>query len=84
MGSDDGHVPVLPGEVLDLLAVSSGGLWVDGTVGLGGHAAELLRASAPGGRLLGLDRDSETLELARANLAGFGERVRLDVVGLVR
>jgi 16S rRNA (cytosine1402-N4)-methyltransferase len=51
---------------------------VDGTVGLGGHAAELLRASAPGGRLLGMDRDSETLELARARLAGFGERVRLE------
>lgn len=78
MGSDGGHVPVLPGEVLDLLAVRSGGLWVDGTVGLGGHAAELLRASAPGGRLLGMDRDSETLELARAGLAGFGERVRLE------
>jgi len=78
MGSDGGHVPVLPGEVLDLLAVRSGGLWVDGTVGLGGHTAELLRASAPGGRLLGMDRDSETLELARAGLAGFGERVRLE------
>ena len=78
MESDGGHVPALPGEVLDLLAVRPGGLWVDGTVGLGGHGAELLRASGPGGRLLGLDRDSETLELARARLAGFGERVRLE------
>lgn len=61
-----------------MLAVRPGGLWVDGTVGLGGHAAELLRASAPGGRLLGLDRDSETLEQARGVLAPFGERVRLE------
>ena len=78
MGSDGGHVPVLPGEVLDLLAVRPGGLWVDCTVGLGGHAAEVLRASAPDGRLLGMDRDSETLEQARVALARFGERVRLE------
>jgi 16S rRNA (cytosine1402-N4)-methyltransferase len=59
------------------LAVSPGGLWVDATLGLGGHAEAVLRASAPDGRLLGLDRDSEALERARARLAPFGERVRL-------
>ena len=78
MGSDARHVPVLLDEMLELLAVRPGGLWVDGTVGLGGHAAAVLRASAPDGRLLGMDRDSETLEQARAELAPFGERVRLE------
>jgi 16S rRNA (cytosine1402-N4)-methyltransferase len=78
MGSDAGHVPVLLAEVLELLAVRPGGLWVDGTVGLGGHAEALLRASAPDGRLRGFDRDSETLERARTRLAPFGDRVRLE------
>jgi 16S rRNA (cytosine1402-N4)-methyltransferase len=50
---------------------------VDGTVGLGGHAVELLRRSAPDGRLLGIDRDGETLERARAALLPFASRSRL-------
>jgi 16S rRNA (cytosine1402-N4)-methyltransferase len=72
----DGHAPVLLAECLGLLAVRPGGLYVDGTLGLGGHAAEVLRRSAPDGRLLGTDKDGETLERAKDNLASFGDRVR--------
>jgi 16S rRNA (cytosine1402-N4)-methyltransferase len=78
MESDAGHVPVLLAEALELLAVRPGALCVDGTVGLGGHAAALLRASAPDGRLVGFDRDGETLAAAQARLAEFGPRVRLE------
>jgi 16S rRNA (cytosine1402-N4)-methyltransferase len=78
MGSDATHTSVLLAEALELLAVRPGGLFVDGTVGLGGHAAAVLRASSPDGRLLGLDRDGETLALARERLAEFGSRARLE------
>jgi 16S rRNA (cytosine1402-N4)-methyltransferase len=78
MESDVGHVPVLLDETLELLAVRPGGLWVDGTLGTGGHAEAVLRRTAPDGRLLGLDRDREALERARARLNPFGARVRLE------
>lgn len=54
-----------------------GGLYVDGTVGAGGHAWGILQASEPDGRLLGLDLDGRALELAGERLAAFGQRVIL-------
>jgi len=72
-----GHEPVLLEEALELLAVKPGGIYVDGTVGLGGHAAEILGRSAPDGRLTGADRDAEALVRAGEALASFGDRVRL-------
>jgi 16S rRNA (cytosine1402-N4)-methyltransferase len=70
------HLPVLLRESLDLLAPERGGLFVDATVGLGGHAAALL-ARGPAARLVGLDRDPEALRRAGARLAPFGDRVCL-------
>jgi 16S rRNA (cytosine1402-N4)-methyltransferase len=71
------HVPVLYQAVLAGLQPGPGSTFIDGTVGAGGHAAGLLAASAPNGRLLGLDRDPAALVIARQRLAEFGPRVRL-------
>jgi 16S rRNA (cytosine1402-N4)-methyltransferase len=67
------HIPVLLEEVLEALAPRRGGLFVDCTVGMGGHSEAILDAG-PEARVIGLDRDAESLDLARARLARFGER----------
>jgi 16S rRNA (cytosine1402-N4)-methyltransferase len=69
------HIPVLYQAVIDLLKPVPGGLYLDGTLGAGGHARGVLIASSPDGKVVGMDRDPQALEMARENLAEFGERV---------
>ncbi len=68
------HTPVLASEVLACLQPRTSGLYVDGTLGLGGHGEALLAASAPAGRLIGFEWDREAADLARRRLAPFGDR----------
>jgi 16S rRNA (cytosine1402-N4)-methyltransferase len=68
------HIPVLLDEALGHLNIKPGGLYIDATLGAGGHAAEILRLSAPDGRLLGLDADPLAIETARANLLPYAGR----------
>jgi len=71
------HKSVLTTEVLAALRPRPGGCYADGTVGGGGHAEALLRASAPAGRLLGCDRDGAAVQAARARLAPYAERFEI-------
>lgn len=69
------HEPVLVAEALALLQPERGGVFVDCTVGLGGHSRAILERGAA--RLIGLDRDSDALRIAAQALAQFGDRVEL-------
>ena len=71
------HEPVLLEEVLSALRPASGGLYVDGTVGGGGHSEAILEACSPEGRLVAFDRDDWALNAAASRLARFGDRMEL-------
>src|SRR5215813_1086988 len=70
------HEPVLLQEVIDWLKPQQGGLFIDCTLGLGGHTEAILAAS-PQARVIGLDQDEEALAIARERLAKFKDRVQL-------
>lgn len=69
------HLPVLLEEAVDSLDCRRGGIYVDGTLGGGGHAAEILKRISPGGRLVGIDADPEALKEAGAKLGRYGSSV---------
>jgi 16S rRNA (cytosine1402-N4)-methyltransferase len=71
------HAPVLLEESLEWLALDSGSLVVDGTIGGGGHAEAILVRTAPAGRVIGLDRDADAIRAAEQRLAAYGSRVQL-------
>ncbi len=74
---DTRHISVLCDKVIDFLSPKSDGVYIDGTVGLGGHSAAILETSTPNGRVVGIDLDAEALTLAKGRLHVFGERYSL-------
>ncbi|HYE76251.1 MAG TPA: 16S rRNA (cytosine(1402)-N(4))-methyltransferase, partial [Blastocatellia bacterium] len=67
------HRPVMLAESIAALNATSGGLFIDATLGLGGHSEAILSAS-PQAKVIGFDRDSEAIELAKERLKDFGSR----------
>jgi len=74
--TENGHLPVLPHEVIDFLDAGREGIYLDCTLGLAGHAVAVLERN-PRARLIGLDRDGQSLESARERLKLFAGRVTL-------
>ena len=71
MNAGSRHVPVMPAEVLAHLSPQPGQVFMDATVGAGGHARLIAERLGPAGRLIGLDQDPAMLTLARSRLAGY-------------
>ncbi len=69
------HIPVMLKEVLKILDPKRGQIYVDATVGLGGHAREILRRILPDGMLIGLDRDEKALEISKKVLGEKGVKL---------
>ena len=71
------HIPVMSKEVIEVLSVKNGDIVVDCTIGTGGHAEELLKMISPKGRLIGIDRDIDSIALARERLNNIHNNVEL-------
>ena len=68
------HCPVLVAETLQQLDPVSNGVYLDATLGEGGHAAAILESSSPTGRVFGIDLDPRSLDYAKGRLSGYGDR----------
>lgn len=66
------HKPVLFRETIEALNITPGGVYIDGTLGGGGHSEAILKALSGSGRLLGIDRDPDAIEAASKRLSGYG------------
>lgn len=64
-----GHIPVMVKEVIEVLSPKTGGVYIDATVGPGGHTLEILKYIGPDGKIIGFDRDMETLNIARQRIS---------------
>ncbi len=71
------HRPVLLGETVDSLRIKPDGIYVDGTLGGGGHASEVCRRLGEKGRLIGIDQDGEAIQAAAERLSPYGDRVTI-------
>lgn len=77
MANEFKHISVLAEEVIEGLAIRPDGIYVDGTLGGGGHSSLIAARLTEGGRLIGIDRDEDAIRAAGERLAPFGDRVQI-------
>lgn len=71
------HIPIMLEEVIEGLDIKPDGIYVDGTLGGGGHSYEIAKRLVSGGRLIGIDQDEAAIKAAGARLSGFGDKVTI-------
>ena len=71
------HIPVMSKEILSYLNIESNGVYVDGTIGPGGHATPILNSLGKCGKLIGIDRDEEALKICRKKLSNSSDQISL-------
>ena len=71
------HYSVMLGECIDSLQIKPDGVYIDGTLGMGGHSLEIAKRLTAGGRLISIDRDMRAIERAGERLADYSDRVTL-------
>ncbi len=71
------HIPAMSREVIDYLKLKPGQVIVDATLGTGGHSLEILKSISPGGKLIGIDRDEDSLNVCRGRLSDFNSSLEL-------
>ena len=71
------HIPVMSAQVLEYLNLQPDGLYIDGTIGAGGHAAQILSKLSNKGKLIGIDRDAEALEICYERFSAFADQISL-------
>ena len=71
------HIPVMSAEILSYLKIESDGIYIDGTIGPGGHASSILNNLGKHGKLIGIDRDEEALKICNENLSSSPSQLSL-------
>ena len=71
------HIPIMLEQVIEGLDIKPNGIYVDGTLGGGGHSYEIAKRLVSGGRLIGIDQDEAAIKAAGARLSGFNDRVTI-------
>ncbi|CAG37633.1 16S rRNA (cytosine(1402)-N(4))-methyltransferase RsmH [Desulfotalea psychrophila] len=77
MDAEKIHISVLLEETMEFLCLQPGGIYVDGTMGLGGHTSAILERTAPDGRVVAFEWDENAIKASRERLAPYGERLTL-------
>ena len=77
------HVSVLLNECIEGLKIKENGIYVDGTLGGGGHSLEIVKRLGEGGRLIGIDQDTDALKAAGERLKDYSDKITVNICNFI-